>query len=350
MSEKKIRVGIIGCGGIAASHVSGYLKSGMAEVVALSDIRFERTKALADKFNLHGVGLYKNYEELLKDGNVDAVSICTPHYLHAEMTVKAAEYKKHVLCEKPIAISLKQADEMIRACSKNGVKLAVVFQYRFSPHVQRVKGEFEEGVFGIPLYGEAFTKWYRDDKAYYHADEVAKSWRGKWSREGGAALINQTIHLVDLIQWIMGPVEYLYGIYDTKMHDIEAEDIGVSILKFKSGAIGLIVGSVDLRPQEDWVAIYGSKKSVIIGSDKTIVKEWSEERGTMLKKEGIEERAETVTPVIGHDGVIKDFIKSILEDRSPAVPGEEARKSLEIVLAIYKAHRTGSKVTLPLVE
>ncbi|MEM2058779.1 MAG: Gfo/Idh/MocA family oxidoreductase [Thermoproteota archaeon] len=350
MSENKIRVGIIGCGGIAASHVSGYLKSGMAEVVAFSDNRVERAKALAEKSGLPKARLYEDYEDLLKDKNVDAVSICTPHYLHAEMTVKAAEYKKHILCEKPIAISLKQADEMIGACRRNGVKLAVVFQNRFSSDVQRVKREFEKGDFGIPIYGEAVVKWYREDKAYYHVDEVAKSWRGKWSTEGGGVLINQTIHSVDLLQWIMGPVECLYGIYDTKMHNIEAEDIAASILKFKSGAIGFILGSVNLRPQEDWIAIYGSKKSVIIGSDKKVTREWDVERGTVARKEYVGEREETVTPFIGHDGVIRDFLESILEDRLPAVPGEEARKSLEIVLAIYKAHRTGSKVTLPLVE
>ncbi len=350
MSEKKIRVGIIGCGGIAASHVSGYLKSGMAELVAFSDNRVERAKALAEKINLPGVRLYENYEDLLKDKDVDAVSICTPHHLHAEITVEAAECKKHVLCEKPIAISLKQADEMIEACKRNRVKLSIVFQNRFSPDVQRVKKEFEKGGFGIPVYGEAVVKWYREDKTYYHADEVAESWRGKWSTEGGGALINQTIHLIDMLQWIMGPVEYLYGIYGTKMHCIEAEDIAVSILKFKSGALGFILGSVDLQPQEDWVAVYGSKKSVVIGSDKTVAKEWDEKSGAKARKEGVEERKETLTPFIGHDEVVKDFVESILEDRVPAVPGEEARKSLEIVLAIYRAHRTGSKVTLPIVE
>ncbi|MEM2929689.1 MAG: Gfo/Idh/MocA family oxidoreductase [Thermoproteota archaeon] len=350
MSERRIRVGIIGCGIIAASHVSGYLKSGMAEVVALSDNRVERAEALAEKYRLPHVKIYGNYEDLLKDGNVDAVSVCVPHHLHSEITVKAAEYGKHVLCEKPIAISLKQADEMIEACRKNRVKLAVVFQNRFSPDVQRVKKDFEKGDFGIPIYGEAVVKWYREDKTYYHADEVAKSWRGKWSTEGGGALINQTIHLVDMLQWIMGSVEYLYGIYETRMHDIEAEDIAVSILKFKSGAVGFILGSVDLQPQEDWVAIYGSKKSVVIGSDKTVVKEWGEGSGTIVRKEGVEERKETVTPFIGHDETIRDFIESIREDKPPAIPGEEARKSLEIVLAIYRAHRTGSKVTLPLVE
>ncbi|MGB9717769.1 MAG: Gfo/Idh/MocA family protein [Thermoproteota archaeon] len=350
MDGKKVRVGIIGCGGIAASHVSGYLKSGMAEITAFSDSRVERAKALAERLGLNQASVYENYEDLLKDRSVDAVSICTPHHLHAEITVKAAEYFKHVLCEKPIAISLKQADEMISACRKNGVKLAIVFQNRFSKDVQRVKREFENGAFGIPVYGEAVVKWYREDKTYYHADEVAESWRGKWATEGGGALINQTIHLVDLLQWIMGPVEYLYGIYDTRMHSIETEDIAVSILRFKSGAIGYILGSVDLRPQEDWVAIYGSKKSVVIGSDKTVEKEWVEESGTIVKKEGVEERRETVTPFLGHDETVRDFIESILEDRPPAVPGEEARKSLEIVLAIYRAHRTGSKVTLPLVE
>jgi len=348
MSGKRVRVGIIGCGLIAGSHVSGYLKSGMAEITALSDSRIERAKALAEKYGLHRANIYENYEELLKDKSVDAVSICTPHHLHAEMTVKAAENGKHVLCEKPIAISLNQADEMINACRRNGVKLAVVFQGRFSPDVQRVKKEFERGDFGIPIYGEAVVKWYREDKSYYHMDEVAKSWRGKWSTEGGGALINQSIHLIDTLQWIMGPIDYLYGIYDTMMHNIETEDIAVSILRFKSGALGFILGSVNLQPQEDWVAIYGSKKSVVIGSDKMIAKEWDEKSGSRIRS--VEERKETLTPFIGHDDVVKDFLESIVFDRPPAVPGEEARKSLEIVLAIYKAHRTGSRVYLPLVE
>ncbi|MEM2087233.1 MAG: Gfo/Idh/MocA family oxidoreductase [Thermoproteota archaeon] len=348
MNEKKVRVGIIGCGIVAGSHVSGYLKSGMAEIAALSDSRIERAKALAEKYGLSQVSIYENYEELLKGNNIDAVSVCTPHHLHAEITVKAAEHGKHVLCEKPIAISLNQADEMIRACRRNRVKLAVVFQNRFSPDVQRVKKEFERGDFGIPIYGEAVVKWYREDKSYYHMDDVAKSWRGKWSTEGGGALINQTIHLVDMLQWIMGPVEYLYGIYGTMMHNIETEDIGVSILRFKNGALGFILGSVDLQPQEDWVAIYGSKKSVVIGSDKMIAKEWDEKSGTKVRS--VEERKETLTPFLGHDDAVRDFLESIVFDRVPAVPGEEARKSLEIVLAIYKAHRTGGRVTLPLVE
>lgn len=349
MGDKKVRAGIIGCGGIAASHVSGYLKSDRAEVVALSDIRVERAKVLIEKFNLHGSRIYENYEDLLRDGDVDAVSVCTPHHLHAEITIKAAEHKKHVLCEKPIAISLKQADEMIMACRRNGVKLAVVYQNRFFPDVQRVKKEFEKGDFGVPIYGEAVVKWYREDRFYYHADEVAKSWRGKWATEGGGALINQAIHLIDLLQWIMGPVEYLYGIYDTRMHDIEVEDIAISILKFKSGAMGFILGSVDLRPQEDWIAIYGSKKSAFIGSDRKVIKEWVEGSNATVSKGSVGE-SEEMMPFTGHNGIIRDFVESILEDRAPAVTGEEARKSLEIVLAIYKAHRTGGKVNLPLME
>ncbi|MGC8576946.1 MAG: Gfo/Idh/MocA family protein [Thermoproteota archaeon] len=348
-SEKKVNVGIIGCGIIAPSHISGYLKSRMANIVALCDVKVERAKALAKRFNLSEVKIYSDYEQLLKDPNIDAVSICTPHYLHAEMTIKAAEYKKHVLCEKPMAISLKQADEMIKACKKNGVKLEVVFQYRFSPDTRKIKEEFENGEFGTPIYGEAIVKWYREDSSYYYADEVAKSWRGKWSTEGGGALINQTIHTIDLLQWIMGPLDYLYAIYDTRTHNIEVEDIAVASLKFKSGALGAILGSVALRPQENWLGIYGSKKSVIVGSDLKIVKQW-EEKGEAKVVGEVKEKKETLTPSVGHDGVVEDFLKSIIEDKTPYVTGEEGRKALEIVLAIYKAHRTGSKISFPLVE
>ncbi|MEM0172704.1 MAG: Gfo/Idh/MocA family oxidoreductase, partial [Thermoproteota archaeon] len=331
------------------SHVSGYLKSGMANVVALCDKKTEKAKALAERFNLSGVKIYSDYEQLLQDPEIDAVSICTPHYLHAEMTTKAAEYKKHVLCEKPMAISLKQADEMIRACKKNGVKLEIVFQYRFTPDTRKIKEEFENGKFGIPIYGEAVVKWYREDSSYYYADETARSWRGKWSTEGGGALINQSIHTIDLLQWIMGPVDYLYAIYDTRTHNIEVEDLAVATLKFKNGALGTILGSVALRPQENWLGIYGSKKSVIVGSDLKIVKQWEEEGKSKVIDE-VKEKEETLTPSVGHDGVIEDFLRSIVEDKTPYVTGEEGRKALEIVLAIYKAHKTGSKVSFPLVE
>ncbi|MEM3576164.1 MAG: Gfo/Idh/MocA family oxidoreductase [Thermoproteota archaeon] len=347
--KKKVNVGIIGCGIIAPSHVSGYLKSGMANVVALCDKKTEKAKALAERFNLSEVKIYSDYEQLLQDPEIDAVSICTPHYLHAEMTTKAAEYKKHVLCEKPMAISLKQADEMIRACKKNGVKLEIVFQYRFTPDTRKIKEEFENGKFGIPIYGEAVVKWYREDSSYYYADETARSWRGKWSTEGGGALINQSIHTIDLLQWIMGPVDYLYAIYDTRTHNIEVEDLAVAALKFKNGALGTILGSVALRPQENWLGIYGSKKSVIVGSDLKIVKQWEEEGKSKVIDE-VKEKEETLTPSVGHDGVIEDFLRSIVEDKTPYVTGEEGRKALEIVLAIYKAHKTGSKVSFPLVE
>jgi len=346
----KVKVGVIGCGVIAPSHIKGYLNSGMAEVVALCDRRSERAEELAREFNLQNIKIYTNYEDLIKDPNIDAVSICTPHYLHAEMTIKAAEHKKHVLCEKPMAISLKQADEMIHACKRNNVKLEVVFQYRFSPDVQKVKKDFESGIFGTPVLGEAVVKWYRDDATYYKKDEVARSWRGKWTTEGGGALINQSIHTIDLLQWIMGPVDYLYAIYDTRTHDIEVEDIAVATLKFKNGALGVIIGSVSIRPQDNWLSIYGEKASVTIGSDIKISRYWKLEEKVEEKRAEKVEKEETLTPAIGHDAVIRDFLSSIVEDREPFVTGEEGRKSLEIVLAIYKAHRIGGKVKFPLVE
>jgi predicted dehydrogenase len=146
----------------------------------------------------------------------------------------------------------------------------------------------------------------------------------------------------------MGPLEYLYAIYDTRTHNIEVEDIAVASLKFKNGALGTILGSVALRPQENWLGIYGSKKSVIVGSNLKIVKQW-EEGETKIVSE-MKEKKETITPSMGHEGVIEDFLKSIIEDRTPYVTGEEGKKALEIILAIYKAHRTGSKVSFPLVE
>lgn len=332
--------GIIGCGGIATAHAEAYRRSGKARLVAVCDVRAERAKAMAEKFNVPRY--YTGLDEFLRDPELEVVSICTPHHLHAPQTVAAAEAGKHILCEKPMAISLKQADEMIAACRRNGVKLGIVFQLRFDPLYRRIKEASNSGGFGVPVLAEAMVKWYREEASYYFRDEVARSWRGKRATEGGGALINQAIHTIDLLQWIMGPVDFLYGICATRTHHIEVEDIAVSILRFRNGALGYIVGSVSIRPQETCLNIYGSEGAVCVRDDKVAV--WTVRS---VKPPGEEEMKTALT---GHNAVVEDFLSAVIDDREPLVTGEEGRKSLEIVLAIYKACVEERKIVFPLTE
>ena len=332
--------GIIGCGGIATAHAEAYRRSSRARLVAVCDIRRERAVAMAERFGVPRY--YTSLEEFLRDPELEVVSICTPHHLHASQTIAAAEAGKHVLCEKPMAISLRQADEMIAACRDNGVKLGIVFQLRFNPLYRRIKEASDGGGFGIPVLAEAMVKWYREEAGYYFRDEVAKSWRGKRATEGGGALINQAIHTIDLLQWIMGPVDFLYGICDTRTHHIEVEDLAVSILRFRSGALGYIVGSVSIKPQETCLNIYGSEGAVCVRDGRITV--WT------VKDVKPPSGEEMKTSLTGHNAVVEDFLSAIVEDREPMVTGEEGRKSLEIVLAIYRASMKEGKVVFPLAE
>lgn len=352
-----LSVGIIGCGGIAQVHSEAWSRPPVAKVSAVCDIVRPRAEALAQKVAAKGTGtpiVHEDYARLLGEAGVDAVSICLPHYLHGPVTMAAAEAGKHVLCEKPMATTLRDADMMTAAARRNNVKLGISFQYRFSDEMRRVKAALDQGALGRPVLADAWVKWYRDDREYFHKDAVAESWRGKWSTEGGALLINQGVHTIDLLQWFMGPVEAAAGFTETLTHRIEADDVAVASLRFRSGALGVIEGSLSIRPREAEISqmqIHGENGSILIQG--TSVKLWKTMQDESRPTEVEAAPAKPPPPVPaagGHYLVVSDFIAALSENRDPYVSGEEGRESLEVVLAIYKASRERRLVTFPLQE
>lgn len=274
-----LRFAIVGCGVIAPTHARSIQELPGAQLVALCDIQPEKAMNLANSF---AAEVYFDFDEMLRNTPLDVVCVCTPSGLHADIGIAAAHYGKHVIVEKPMDISLKQADALIQACDKNGVTLSVISQHRFDPAIQELKKAVVENHLGQLNFGGSHTKWYRSQEYYDSGD-----WRGTWHMDGGGALINQLIHYVDLLQYIMGPVAELHAYCATRSHRrIDVEDVAVAAIKFRSGALGLLEGSTIAYPGFcARLDVYGSEGSVIIENDQ--LKEWrlrSGEPSTSSKK------------------------------------------------------------------
>ena len=336
-----IRFGLIGCGRVAPRHAQSLTQLKQTDLVAVADIRPARAARFADEYHATA---YADARDLLARADVDAVSICVPSGLHAQLAIDALEAGKHVLVEKPVALSLEDADRMIATAARTGRKLGVVLQNRYNAPMQQLRALIDGGGLG-PLYlGNATVRWFRPQS--YYEDE----WHGTWAMDGGA-LMNQSIHHIDALQWFMGPVRSVQAYTSTLAHSMEAEDVGVAVLKFVSGALGAIEGSTLTWPQnlEGSVSIFGARGSVKIGGTAL-------NRITLWKVDGqLEQEAELLTSqrvdppsVYGysHREVIADFADAVRNDRTPGTPATEARKSLALVLAIYAAARTGQEVTV----
>ena len=346
---EKIRFGIIGAGMIGPFHAEAICGLDDAELIGVATTREQTAKPFAEKFGARA--WYTDYHQLLQRQDIDVVNICTPPFLHEEMTVAAAKAGKHVLVEKPMAVNLKQADRMIAACKKEKVKLGVIFQCRFPKNIQRIKEFIDNYEFGRLILGDAYVKWFRSQE-YYDSG----AWRGTWDKEGGGALINQAIHTIDLLQWFMGEVDSLYACIDTVAHQIEVEDIAVAVLKFKNGAMGVIEGSTALYPGlPRRLDLHGERGSVILEGDD--IKLWDfvdskREKGIgpedySHKKLGDASSDPTHFSSENHKLQIKDFIEAIKKDKEPLVNGIEGRKSLEIVRAIYKSGKASKPIKFP---
>lgn len=344
--DKKVRFAVIGCGRIAPKHAESIVALPEAELVAVCDIVPEKAQAFAEKY---GAKPYTSYEEMLAKEDIEVVTIATPSDLHAPIGIAAAKSGRHVMVEKPMAMTLKSADELIKTCKDNGVKLEVIHQNRFNKSVKLMRKALEDGRFGKLTHGQATVRWNRDDNYYAQA-----SWRGTKLQDGGV-LMNQSIHNIDLLQWTFGPVESIFGYTTTAMRKIEMEDVGGAVIKFKSGAIGLIEAASTIYPKniEETLNVFGSTGSVIIGGIAVNRIETWEFPESEEEKKQIFASQESDPPTVygfGHREVISDMIQAIREDRTPAIPGEEGRKALEIILAIYKCQQTKEPVVFPLVE
>mgnify|MGYP001026169901 CR=1 FL=1 len=337
-----INFGLIGCGRVAPRHAQSLAQVPETRLVAVADIREDRARRFAQQY---GAGAYTDYHELLARPDVDAVNVCVPSGLHASVAMDVMQAGKHVLVEKPIALNLTDADRMIATAQQTGLSLGVVLQNRYNSPMQQVRHLLDEGRLGKLYLGSACVRWYRP-QSYYEDD-----WHGTRTMDGGA-LMNQSIHHIDALQWFMGPVKSLYAYTATLAHQMETEDVGVAMLRFRSGALGTVEGSTLTWPQnlEGSVALFGERGSVKIGGTAL-------SRITLWKVDGdLEREAEILTsqridpPTVygySHREVIRDFSQALLNGREPSTPGPEARKSLALVLAMYESARTGKEVELP---
>lgn len=337
----EIGFGIIGCGVIAPTHAKALQEIEGVRLVAVCDLVPEKAEKFGQENNCD---YYTDLEKMLRREDLDAVCVTTPSGLHAEVGIQAAKAGKHLVVEKPIDVSLENADALISAAKEAKVKLAVISQHRFDDAIIRLKGAIAEGKFGQLNFGGSHTKWYRTQEYYDSGD-----WRGTWELDGGGALMNQSVHYVDLLQYVMGPVEEIFAYCATRDHvRIEVEDIAVASVRFKSGAIGLIEGNTAAYPGfYTRLDIYGSDASAIIEADQIV--EWKLKSEAAADAEVNKEAEGAGSAKIGyssHRRQLEDFVASIRENRDPVVNGEEGRKPLEIILAIYESARIGKPVKL----
>ena len=342
-SDKTFRVALVGCGRISKNHFEAIEKVEGLELVAVSDVDPERARqAGADQ----KVPFFTDYQRMLVESKADVVTIATPSGLHAEQGVAAAQAGKHVVMEKPMAISLTGADALVNACDKAGVRLFVVKQNRLNPSVQLLKRAVDRNRFGRIYMASCTVHWARPQSYYDQAP-----WRGTWEFDGGA-FMNQASHYVDLVQWVMGPVESVIAKTATLARHIETEDTGIAILKFRSGALGTIQVTMLAYPRnlEGSLTILGEKGSAKIGGTAVNkIEHW--EFADKDDDDKLIEAANTNPPNVyglGHQGYYRNVLSVLRGEAKPDTDGRAGRKSLELILGIYESAKTGREVPLPL--
>lgn len=338
---KKVRCGIVGLGQIGPLHCESVSLIENAQLVCVCDLSEEKAKKYAQKY---ACDYTLSFDELIAREDIDLVHVCLPSGMHASFGIKAAKAGKHVIVEKPIDVSLEAADALIRVCHEANVKLCCISQHRFDPDIAYLKKAIDDGALGRITFGGSHTKWYRSQEYYDSGD-----WRGTWALDGGGALMNQSVHYVDMVQYLCGPVAEIQAQCATLAHErIEVEDAAVATLRFRSGALGLLEGNTTAYPGFcTRLDIYGSKGGVVIEND--VVKEWRVDgypAPESAAKDGPTGAASAVIYGKSHTRQISDMVDAILQDRDPLVTGEEARRPLEIVLKVYESARTGNKVSL----
>ena len=337
--NKKLRVGIIGCGGIGKVHGSAYRIIDTGEIIAVCDNKEARVAKLAGRYDAKP---YLNYLDLL-DEDLDMVHICTPHYLHAEMAIAAMDRGINVLTEKPMAISLEEADMMIEAAATNSVTLGVIFQNRFNRSSQEVKKAVETGMLGKLKGVRMSVCWYRPMSYYTSSD-----WKGNWHEEGGGVLIDQAIHTIDLMQWLVGDIEWLQGSMATRAHDLEVEDVSEAYIKFKNGVEGSMYATNLYTFDADVeIELHGDKGFAKIVKDDAFIRV----EGTEYHYSEVQIASEVAGKAcygLSHITEIAEYHQALLTGKPAPIDGPSARKALEIVLAIYESARTGQPVQFPL--
>ena len=346
-----MKYALIGCGRISPNHVAAALKNHL-DVVALCDVAPQRMQGTKDEFKLPDtVRTYTDYKLMLKQEKPELIAIATPSGEHARIALDCIEQGCNLIIEKPIALSIEDADTIIEAAHRMNVKVCACHQNRFNKSIQKLRKAIEDGRFGRLLHGTAHIRWSRNEDYYKQAQ-----WRGTWLQDGGA-LMNQCIHNIDLLRWMMGSdIIEVVGMTDRLLHDyIEAEDLGLALVRFANGSYGLIEGTTNIHPMnlEETLYIFGQKGTVKVGGESVnIIEHWCF-ADDIDDTEGIMMNCQENPPNVygfGHNPLYTDMIDAITSNRSPYIPAEEGRRALELVLAIYKSAATGISIKLPMTQ
>lgn len=345
-----MRYALIGCGRISTNHIKAAVNNGL-EIVAVCDIVSEHMENVLEKHGLEkdlSIKRYTDYKQMIEENSVDLISIATESGIHAEIALYCIDKRINVIIEKPMAMSLADADKIIALASEKKVKVSACHQNRFNIAVQEMRAALEAGRFGKLSHGSIHVRWNRNQEYYTQAP-----WRGTWEQDGGA-LMNQCIHGIDLLRWTFGDeVEEVYGQTRQQFHHyLEAEDVGMAVVKFKNGAIATIEGTTNVYPQnlEETLYVFGEKGTVKIGGKSTNnidVWNFADETQEDQKNKGLEEVTSNVYGN-GHTSLFADMVEAIKNDRKPYVDAQAGRNALEMILAIYKSQKTGQPVKLPL--
>lgn len=341
---------LIGCGRIATNHMTA-VENNQLNLVAVSDLLPENMENLLVKHGLEkdaSIKRYTDYKQMIDENNIDLIGIATESGNHAEIALYCIEKGIHLIIEKPMAMSISDADTIIEAAKEKSIIVSPCHQNRFNIAVQKLREAIDTDRFGKLSHGSIHVRWNRNQNYYTQAP-----WRGTWAQDGGA-LMNQCIHGIDLLRWMMGSdIEEVYGVTRQQFHDyLEAEDIGMAVVTFKNGAVATIEGTTNVYPQnlEETLYVFGENGTVKLGGKSTNaidVWDFSDESVLDSENKGFYEETNNVYGN-GHTSLYYDVIEAIKNKREPYITAEDGKSALELVLSIYKSQKEGKPVRLPL--
>lgn len=338
-----IQVGLLGGGNISQTHARAVAQTKGAQVVAVYGQNQEKAVRLS---KLCGSRMYENLQAFLNHKPMDMVLIGSPSGLHAEQGIAAARHQLHVLVEKPLDVSLEHADALIAECERSRVKLGVFFQDRVAPGICKLKELIDAGRLGKLILVSASVKWYRPPEYF-----SGSRWRGTWALDGGGSLINQGVHTLDLLLWLLGDVERVYAKAITALHQIETEDTVVATLEFGNGVLGTLEAATSIYPgYARRLELSGAEGTIILEHDRIIsadLRQPLEETSLGAKEDtNLSATSPVVSDVRGHQRILEDFLHAIATNGRPLCDGHEGRRSLELAKAIYESSRTGRPIVL----
>jgi predicted dehydrogenase len=343
-----LRYALIGCGRISPNHIVAAIENKL-DIVAVCDTIHDKMEKTVLQFNIPHVNKYINYKEMIEKEKPELIAICTESGKHGKIALDCIEAGVNLIIEKPIALSLEEADKIIYRAKEKNVKVCACHQNRFNKSILKIREAIENGRFGRLMHGTAHIRWNRGEDYYKQAP-----WRGTWEQDGGA-LMNQCIHNIDLLRWMMGEdIIEVVGMTDNLIHGfIDAEDLGMALVKFANGSYGIIEGTTNIYPSnlEETLYIFGERGTIKAGGKSVnIIEEWHFIDGQDNPDE-VKAKYHENPPNIygyGHIPLYSDVVDSVIKNREPYITAEDGRKALELVLAIYKSSAEGKHVKLPL--